>query len=127
MLMWGVLPLILQGVLRDLDPVTLTWFRFSFATVVLGIVLRSRAALPRLSGLGSRRLGLLLVATVFLAGNYIAYLLGLDRTNAPSAQVLIQAAPLLLALGAAPRQAVEGLLSLLQRHETNAELLQNVE
>ena len=99
MLMWGVLPLILQGVLRDLDPVTLTWFRFSFATVVLGIVLRSRAALPRLSGLGSQRLGLLLVATVFLAGNYIAYLLGLDRTNAPSAQVLIQAAPLLLALG----------------------------
>ena len=35
MLLWGVLPLVLQGVLTALDPVTITWFRFSFAALVL--------------------------------------------------------------------------------------------
>ncbi len=99
MLLWGVLPLVLQGVLTALDPVTITWFRFSFAALVLFAWLRSRTALPGLRGLGRRRLGLLAVATLFLAANYLAYLVGLDRTDAPTAQVLIQAAPLLLALG----------------------------
>ncbi len=98
MLLWGVLPLVLQGVLASLDPVTITWFRFSFAALVLAGWLRQRAELPRLGGLGPRRLALLGVATVFLAANYLTYLLGLDRTDPPTAQVLIQAAPLLLAL-----------------------------
>jgi drug/metabolite transporter (DMT)-like permease len=99
MVLWGVLPLILQGVLAVLDAVTITWFRFTFATLALVPWLVLRGQLPRLRALGGRQLLLLGAATVFLAANYIAYLLGLDRTNAPSAQVLIQAAPLLLALG----------------------------
>jgi drug/metabolite transporter (DMT)-like permease len=99
MVLWGVLPLILQGVLGVLDPVTITWFRFSFATVALLPWLARRGQLPRLGALVGRARALLAVATLFLAANYITYLLGLDRTNAPSAQVLIQAAPLLLALG----------------------------
>lgn len=99
MVLWGVLPLILQGVLAVLDAVTITWFRFTLATLALVPWLALRGQLPRLRGLGGRELLLLGAATVFLAANYITYLLGLDRTNAPSAQVLIQAAPLLLALG----------------------------
>ncbi len=99
MLLWGALPLILEGVLRALDPVTITWFRFTFASVVLGLVLGWRGALPSLRSLGRRRFALLIVATLFLAANYLAYLLGLERTDAPTAQVLIQAAPLLLAVG----------------------------
>lgn len=99
MVLWGVLPLILQGVLAELDAVTITWFRFTFSTLALVPWLAARGQLPRLRALGARERLLLATATVFLAANYIAYLLGLDRTNAPSAQVLIQAAPLLLALG----------------------------
>ncbi len=99
MVLWGVLPLILQGVLGVLDAVTITWFRFTFATLALLPFLVLRGQLPRLRALGGRELALLGAATVFLAANYITYLLGLDRTNAPSAQVLIQAAPLLLAVG----------------------------
>ncbi|GAG38950.1 unnamed protein product, partial [marine sediment metagenome] len=83
----------------SLDVLTLTWFRFVFAAVALALWLGRRRELPRLGALSSRRLLLLGVATVFLAANYLSYLLGLERTNAPSAQVLIQAAPLLLALG----------------------------
>jgi drug/metabolite transporter (DMT)-like permease len=99
MVLWGALPLILQGVLAVLDPITITWFRFSFATLALLPWLAHRGQLPRLRALGPRERALLALATLFLAGNYISYLTGLDRTNAPSAQVLIQAAPLLLALG----------------------------
>ena len=42
---------------------------------------------------------LLAVATAFLAVNYLAYLVSLDLTTPADAQVMIQAAPLLLALG----------------------------
>lgn len=42
---------------------------------------------------------LVAVAVVFLCGNYLLYVLGLERTNAGTAQVVIQLAPLLLAAG----------------------------
>jgi drug/metabolite transporter (DMT)-like permease len=99
MILWGVLPLILEGVLGALDPVTITWFRFGFSAVVLGVGLAWRRSLPSLRSLERGKLGLLGVATLFLAANYLGYLLGLDSTDAATAQVLIQAAPLLLAVG----------------------------
>jgi len=99
MVLWGMLPLVLEGALASLDALTITWFRFSFASLALVAWLGRRRELPRLRVLSSQALVLLGVATLFLAANYLTYLLGLERTNAPSAQVLIQAAPLLLALG----------------------------
>jgi drug/metabolite transporter (DMT)-like permease len=99
MALWGVLPLVLEAALRRVDPATLTWFRFLAAAVLLGGWLAARGALPRVGGLGRGDLRLLAVATVGLAANYIAYLVGLDRTTPANAQVLIQSAPLLLALG----------------------------
>ncbi|MCG8591313.1 MAG: DMT family transporter [Proteobacteria bacterium] len=99
MVLWGMLPLALEALLERLDPVTLTWFRFGFSALALAPLLAWRRELPRFDRLGRHGWGLLLVATGFLAANYLSYLLGLDRTNAASAQVLIQAAPLLLALG----------------------------
>lgn len=99
MLLWGVLPLVLQAALRLVDPYTLTWFRFLVASAALAALLARAGALPALGRLGRGEWVLLAIATGGLAGNYIAYLLGLDRTTAANAQVLIQAAPLLLALG----------------------------
>ena len=99
MLLWGLLPLALRVVLDSLDAWTITGFRFAASAVALLAFLAARGQLPRLGTLGARRLILLGVAMLFLAGNYIGYLLGLERTNAATAQVLIQGAPLLLALG----------------------------
>jgi drug/metabolite transporter (DMT)-like permease len=99
MLLWGLLPLALEVLLETLDPVTLTAFRFAGAAAVLLPVLAWRGALAPLRSLPDRAGLMLAVATVFLAANYLLYLLGLDRTNAATAQVLIQAAPMLLALG----------------------------
>lgn len=99
MLLWGVLPLALREALRSLDPVTLTAFRFAVSAAALGAILGARGALPALGGLARRGWLLLAIATVGLAANYIAFLLGLDHTSPANAQVLIQLGPLLLAFG----------------------------
>jgi drug/metabolite transporter (DMT)-like permease len=96
---WGVLPLALDLVLQSLDAATLTWFRFLVSALLLGLFLAQRRALPDLRGLGRSGWILLGAASFGLAANYIAYLLGLDRTTPANAQVLIQTAPLLLSLG----------------------------
>jgi len=99
MTLWGVLPLALEGVLRVMDPATITWYRFLTSAVLVGAVLTARGRLPQLGRLHARGRVLLGVATIFLAANYLGYILGLHWTSPADAQVLIQMAPLLLALG----------------------------
>lgn len=99
MLLWGMLPLALEFLLRRLDPLTLIGFRFAVAATGLAVVLAWGGGLPRLRELDGRGWQLLVLATLFLGANYWGYVLGLDWTDAASAQVLIQVAPLLLALG----------------------------
>lgn len=99
MLLWGSLPLALKLVLESLDVVTITWFRFGVASLVLAGWLGSRGRLPALGGLGRRGFGLLAIAVLGLAANFLAFLVGLDLTTPANAQVLIQLAPMLLGLG----------------------------
>lgn len=100
MLLWGVLPLVLDAVLRALpDPVTITWFRFGVSALAMGAWLGARRRLPPLRVLGRGGAALLLIATTGLGTNYVCYLMGLGRTSPASIQVLIQLGPLFLALG----------------------------
>lgn len=96
---WATLPVALKLVLRDLDALTTTWFRFAFAALGMGLWLGWRGGLGRLRELPGRQWGLLLLAGSMLIGNYLFYLWGLDYTTAANAQLLIQLAPLLMALG----------------------------
>ncbi len=100
MLAWATLAPGLKIALESLDPWTLTWFRFLFAALVSGLFLlsrkRRRGELLKLSG---SMWGLLLLASLMLVGNYIFYLLGLEKTTPANAQVIIQLAPALLAMG----------------------------
>ena len=98
-LLWAILPLGLKIALQGIDAMTLTWYRFSAAAAVLGVILALRGALPPLASLHRRHWRLLVVATTCLATNYGCYVLGLDRTNASTSQVVIQLAPMMLALG----------------------------
>jgi drug/metabolite transporter (DMT)-like permease len=100
MLAWATLPIALTALLRDLDPLTLTWFRFLAASVTLGAILGSRGSLPRLSLLGPKSWMLLGFATLCMAANYLLYLLGIDMTTPANAQIVMQACPLLFSLGA---------------------------
>ena len=68
--MCGVLPVALNGVMTTLDPIMVTFFRFSLVGVLL--------------------------AGLLLACNYGLYIVGLEKTAAEAAQVMIQFAPMLL-------------------------------
>lgn len=102
-LCWATLPIALKIALDVLDPITLTWFRFLVAALFTAAWLGLRGKLrgPRAGygGLGRRGWLMLLVAAVMLVGNYVFYLLGVQHTTPANAQLLIQLAPLLMALG----------------------------
>lgn len=96
---WATLPAALKIALNQIDAYSLTWLRFLFAAVVLGLWLGLRGRLGAYRGLAAPAWALLALAAVMLIGNYLLYLIGVDRTTPGNAQVLIQAAPLLMALG----------------------------
>ena len=95
-----MLPFFLAGALERVDPVTLTWARFVIASGALYAWLALRGELPALRKLAAGGWRLLALAVLGLAANYIAYLVGLQRTTPAGAQVLIQLAQVLLSLGA---------------------------
>ena len=96
---WSTLPVALKIMLEELDPFTLTWFRFVIAALVMAAWLGARGGLGGFAKLKARRWGLLLLAAFLLIGNYIFYLLGVQHTTPGNAQLIIQLAPLLMALG----------------------------
>lgn len=96
---WATLPIALKIVLDVLDPITLTWFRFLVAAACTAAWLGARGRLRGYGALGRRSWGLLLLAGLMLLGNYVFYLLGVQYTSPGNAQLLIQLAPLLMALG----------------------------
>lgn len=96
---WATLPVVLKLTLQQLDPITLTWFRFVFAAGVMLAWLGARGGLGGLRTLDRRGGWLLAIAALGLIGNYLLYLLGVQYTSPANAQLLIQLAPLLMALG----------------------------
>lgn len=96
---WATLPIALKLSLEALDAITLTWFRFLVAAVLTLAWLGLRRRLTGFSALGARGWGLMVLAAAMLLGNYVFYLLGVGRTTPGNAQLLIQLAPLLMALG----------------------------
>jgi drug/metabolite transporter (DMT)-like permease len=96
---WATLPIALKVALEQIDPYTLTWARFAFAAAVMLLWLAARRQLGQFRDLGGRRWLMLALAGLMLIGNYVGYLLGLKYTTPANAQLLIQAAPLLMGLG----------------------------
>ena len=97
---WGVLPIALKGLLAYMDAITITWLRFLIAALCLAIYLIAKGRFPNLLWLKDRRLALLMFITVAgLLANYIFYMVGLSYITPESAQVMIQAAPMLLLIG----------------------------
>lgn len=97
--LWAILPVALKFALEQTDPLTLTWFRFATACFALLGWLAARGGFAQFAKLDRRSLGLLFLAVLALNGNYLFYLLGLQRTTPGNTQLLMQIAPLLLAAG----------------------------
>jgi drug/metabolite transporter (DMT)-like permease len=96
---WATLPAALKVSLEVMDVGTLTWFRFACACAFTCLLLGARGQLQGFIGLGRSSWLWLLLASTGLIGNYLLYLLGLKFTTPANAQLLIQSAPLMLALG----------------------------
>lgn len=94
--LWGILPIQLKEVLRVMDPITVTWYRLAVSGLLLLAYLSATRRLPRLRTLGKTRGSLVIIAIAGLTGNYVLYLVGLNRLTAGTTQLVIQVAPILL-------------------------------
>jgi drug/metabolite transporter (DMT)-like permease len=94
--LWGFMAIILKLVTSDLSPLTVVWFRFFLAFVVLGawtlLFRRSDFSVFR------RPPFLLFLAALFLAGNYTGFITGIKYVSPSTSQVFIQVAPVSFAL-----------------------------
>jgi len=97
--MWGVLPVFLKGILRDLDPITITWARLLFATITVGGYHAWSGKWPSSGKFSGKNIGLLAGVAAAMAANYWLFLAGLDLVAPPVAQLTIQSGPLFLAIG----------------------------
>lgn len=97
--LWGVLPIALKGLLSQMDAVTVTWYRFLSAAVLVFIFLAAKKQLPSLKSFKNKIPLLMLIAFLGLCSNYVFYLFGVELITPSSAQVMIQLAPMLMLLG----------------------------
>ena len=94
--MWGMLPLALKAILDVMDPVTISWYRFSVSAAIALFWFGHKRGPALKSLLTTRHWPLSLAVVAGLIGNYLLYIWGLDHINPGAAQILIQIAPLLL-------------------------------
>lgn len=98
-LMWGLLPVALKIVLEVMDPVTISWYRFSLSALIALFWYGYKRIGPVKNLLFSQSWPLTAVAVGGLLCNYLLYIWGLDHITPGAAQILIQLAPLLLLIG----------------------------
>mgnify|MGYP003873350017 FL=1 len=97
--MWGILPIILSGLLNTIDPITTTFFRFSLAAILITPYLIVRRRLVNRHKMTTLNLVIkLLSAGLLLTINYALYILGLEKTSAEASQIMMQISPVLLLL-----------------------------
>ncbi|NND61044.1 MAG: DMT family transporter, partial [Gammaproteobacteria bacterium] len=99
-LMWGVLPIALKLTLTQMDAITVSWYRFLVAAVLVGLLVWRKGKPLGLARLDRTGWVLLAIVILGLSGNYLFYLLGLDYITPGTAQVVIQLAPIMLLVGA---------------------------
>jgi drug/metabolite transporter (DMT)-like permease len=93
---WGFLAIALKVATQEIEVITIIWFRFLFAFIMLFFYfLKTDKA--RLKILFHPPL-LLLIAAIALALNYYGYTKGIQHTSPNTAQIVIQFGPILLGL-----------------------------
>ncbi len=94
--LWGFMAIILKVITYELAPVTVVWFRFAIAFLILAtwtLIFRRSDFL-----IFKRPPFLLLLAALFLAGNYTGFITGIKYVSPSTSQVFIQIAPVSFAL-----------------------------
>ncbi|MDX1283846.1 MAG: DMT family transporter, partial [Draconibacterium sp.] len=93
---WGFLAIALKVAVREVDPITIVWFRFVIAFLVLASWQAFNA--PSSFKILIKPPLLLIVAALGLSWNYMSFMLGIHYTTPSNAQLFIQTGPLMLAL-----------------------------
>jgi multidrug transporter EmrE-like cation transporter len=99
--LWGFLPIVVKGVLKEFDPFTTTWYRFLGGSLLLGLWLllrRPESLIPPAKG---RAAGLLALAILCMSGNFTLFVLSLSYQSPSVAQTVLQLGPTLVFLGGA--------------------------
>ncbi|MBN1986038.1 MAG: DMT family transporter [Prolixibacteraceae bacterium] len=93
---WGFLAIALKVAVREVEPVTIVWFRFSVAFVMLSVwqLAKNQSSFRILK----RPPLLLILAGVALSWNYLGYMMGIHYTTPSNAQLFIQTGPIILAV-----------------------------
>lgn len=94
-LLWGFLAVFLKFSLVDLDSISIVWFRFSFAFILLFSILYFKKN-TTISILKKPPL-LIIIAGIALGFNYLFFMMGLKNTNPTITNIVIQIGPVLLA------------------------------
>lgn len=92
---WGFLAIALKIAVRKIDPVTIVWFRFVIAFIILAVWMAFKK--PSSFRIILNPPILLIFAAISLSWNYMGYMLGIHYTTPSNAQLFIQSGPLLLA------------------------------
>ncbi len=98
-ILWGVLPIALKGLLDQMDAYTIVWFRLIVSASFLFIFITYRQGLPSPRGLKPPFTYMLVICSLGLCGNYILYILGLNRITPSAATIVIQLSSVFLLLG----------------------------
>jgi RarD protein len=93
-LLWGFLPIFMKIALQEFSGGSIVWFRFTFAFVVLFLILKFQKKQPESIILSPPGFGVL--AGILLAGNYFYFLKGVEAGTPSNAGILIQVAPVML-------------------------------
>jgi drug/metabolite transporter (DMT)-like permease len=96
---WGLLPIALRVALQGMDALTITWYRFTTAAVLLGSYLIIKGRLPTLRGQSTVVIVLMGVAIVGLTVNYVLFVMGVQLTTPAIAETVIQLSNAFLLLG----------------------------
>lgn len=95
-ILWGFLPIFLKVSLNDLDAISIVWFRFTFAFAVLFTyyLITDKKQLNIIK----KPPFILVIAALALGVNYLGFMQGINYTSPSNAQIIMQSAPILLAL-----------------------------
>jgi drug/metabolite transporter (DMT)-like permease len=97
--MWGVLPIALKELLAGMDAMTIVWYRFLVAGLVLFIFLAYNRRFPDPRKVQVNVRWLLIIAAIGLGSNYFLFSFSLNYVNAETSEAVIQLTTLLLILG----------------------------
>jgi drug/metabolite transporter (DMT)-like permease len=98
-LLWSILPIALASILSSLDGISITWFRFTVAAILLICWQLHRGKLDEFTSLTKKDWSVLTLAGLFLIGDYVGFTLALNYISPIAATVFSQVTPFFLCLG----------------------------